>query len=83
MNKCTKLEAMKGAGAAEEASTSLLPRRAQWRRVSSPLLLERPEKTDFIGCLPFWSLRCQQQKKMMVAMVPSRSNKRKRAHWML
>lgn len=73
---------MKGVGAAEEASTSLLSRRSQWWRVS-PLLLERPEKTDFIGCLPFWSLRCQQQKKMMVAMVPSRSNKRKRAHWML
>lgn len=50
---------------------------------SSPRLRERPEKTDLMGCLPFCSLRCQQQKNRMVAMVPSSSRSKKRAHWML
>lgn len=69
--------------AQKRASRASLSKWAEETRRVLPLLLERPEKTDFIGCLPFWSLRCQQQKKTMVAMVPSRSNKRKRAHWML
>lgn len=80
-----------GGSGAEGASRVPLSRPAERRprprssapRRASPRLRERPEKTDFMGCLPFWSLRCQQQKKTMVAMVPSRSSRRKRAHWML
>lgn len=49
----------------------------------SPRLLERPESTDFIGCFPLRSLRCQQQKNKIVAIVPSKSNNNSSTHWIL
>lgn len=49
----------------------------------SPRLLGRPESTDFIGCFPLRSLRCQQQKNKIVAIVPSKSNSSSSTHWML
>ncbi len=49
----------------------------------SPRLLVRPESTDFIGCFPLRSLRCQQQKNKIVAIVPSKSNNKSSTHWIL
>lgn len=49
----------------------------------SPRLLGRPESTDFIGCFPLRSLRCQQQKNKIVAIVPSKSNNKSNTHWIL
>ena len=49
----------------------------------SPRLLVRPESTDFIGCFPLRSLRCQQQKNKIVAIVPSKSSNSSSTHWML
>lgn len=49
----------------------------------SPRLFGRPESTDFIGCFPLWSLRCQQQKNRIVAIVPSKSSNNSSTHWIL
>lgn len=49
----------------------------------SPRFLGRPESTDFIGCFPLRSLRCQQQKNKIVAMVPSKSSNNSNTHWIL
>lgn len=59
--------------------------RTAWRCWSlySPRLLERPESTDFMGCFPLRSLRCQQQKKRIVAIVPSNSNNNSKTTWIL
>jgi hypothetical protein len=86
LNKPTQPRAAEELGGAQAARSPCRPSPLGWpppRRRLSPRLRGRPEKTDFIGCLPFWSLRCQQQKNTMVAMVPSSSSRRKRAHWML
>lgn len=53
-------------------------------RQNSPRLLERPpERTDFIGCFPSRSLRCQQQKNKIVAIVPIRSSNKSSTYWIL